>query len=53
MAYVKGENRQQIAMFPEVMDDYVAEDNPVRVIEAFVMSLDMFELGFERSQAPS
>jgi transposase len=53
MAYVKGENRQQIAMFPEIIDDYVAEDNPVRVIEAFVMSLDMSELGFERAHAPS
>ncbi len=53
MAYVKGENRQQITMFPEVMDDYVAEDNPVRVIEAFVMSLDMSELGFERAQVPT
>ena len=53
MAYVKGENRQQIAMFPEIIDDYVAENNPVRVIEAFVMSLDMSELGFERAHAPS
>ncbi len=53
MAYVKGENRQQINMFPEVIDDYVAEDNPVRVIEAFVMSLDMSALGFERAQAPT
>ena len=44
IAYVKGGNRQQIAMFPEVMDDYVAEDNSVIVIEAFVMNLDIFSL---------
>lgn len=50
MAYVKGENRQQIIMFPDSMDDYIAEDNPVRVIEAFVVSLDMDGLGFERAQ---
>lgn len=51
MGYVKGENRHQITMFPDSLDDYVAEDNPVRVIEAFVMSLDMAALSFERSQA--
>jgi transposase len=50
MAYVKGENRQQITMFPDSLDDYVAEDNPVRVIEAFVMSLDMVTLDFQRAQ---
>jgi transposase len=50
MSYVKGVDRQQINMFPDSMDDYIAEDNPVRVIEAFVMSLDMADLGFERAQ---
>jgi len=50
MGYVKGEDRQQVIMFPDSMDDYVAEDNSVRVIEAFVMSLDMAELGFKRAQ---
>ena len=52
MAYVKGENRQQINMFPEIIDDYVGEDNPVRVIEAFVISLNMSEIGFERAKEP-
>jgi len=51
MGYVKGEDRHQITMFPDSFDDYVAEDNPVRVIEAFVMTLDMSALGFERAQA--
>lgn len=41
---MKGGNRQQIAMFPEIMDVYVAEDNSVIVIEAFVMNLDIFSL---------
>jgi transposase len=40
MAYIKGENRNQIILFPEAIDDYIASDNPVRVIEAFVDSLD-------------
>ena len=33
-------------MLPECVDDYVAEDNPVRVIEAFVEQLDLREMGF-------
>jgi transposase len=42
MAYIKGEDREQIiTLFPEAMDDYISEDNPVRVIEVFVNSLDM------------
>jgi transposase len=48
MAYIKGESREQITMFPEVMDDYISSENPVRFIEAFVEGLDMEGLGFER-----
>lgn len=50
MAYVKGEDRNQITLFPEAVDDYIASDNPVRVIEAFVNSLDMQKLGFQRAE---
>lgn len=46
MKYIAGQDRTQITMFPAVMDDYVTEDNPVRVIDAFVDSLDMVALGF-------
>ena len=46
MAYIKGEDRMQITLFPEAIDDYISEDNPVRVIDRFVGSLDMRELGF-------
>ena len=49
MKYIIGQDRTQITMFPAVMDDYVSEDNPVRVIDAFVDSLDMTSLGFERA----
>ena len=45
MAYITGEDRNQITLFPEAVDDYITSDNPVRVIEAFVNSLDMQELG--------
>ena len=34
-------------MLPEYLDDYVAEDNPVRVIDVFVDELDLRALGFE------
>ena len=44
MAYIQGESRQQITMFPESIDDYISEENPVRVIEAFVMSLNLSSL---------
>jgi len=49
MAYITGEDRSQITLFPEAVDDYITSDNPVRVIEAFVNSLNMQELGFLRT----
>jgi transposase len=45
--YVEGEDRTQATLFPERLDDYIAEDNPVRVIDVFVDELDLLELGFE------
>lgn len=50
MGYISGESREQITMFPEVVDDYITQDNPVRFIEAFVAGLDIAELGFERAE---
>lgn len=49
MAYIIGEDRSQITLFPEAVDDYITSDNPVRVIEAFVNSLDIQKLGFLRT----
>jgi len=45
--FVEGEDRSQSILFPERLDDYVAEDNPVRAMEVFVESLDLGKLGFE------
>jgi transposase len=45
--FVEGLDRSQITLFPETLEDFVAEDNPVRVIEAFVEGLDLGGLGFE------
>lgn len=48
MEFIRGENRDQQTLLPECVDDYVAEDNPVRVIDAYVESLDMQKLGFAK-----
>src|ERR1700723_309362 len=45
--FVEGEDRRQGVLLPEFLDDYVAEDNPVRAIDVFVDELDLRGLGFE------
>jgi transposase len=45
--FVQGVDRGQGTLFPECLDDWIDEDNPVRVIDAFVDRLDLAELGFE------
>jgi transposase len=45
--FIEGADRTQVSLLPECVEDYVAEENPVRVIEAFVEQLDMREMGFE------
>lgn len=34
--YVAGQDRQQVTLLPECLDDFIAEDNPVRMIDALV-----------------
>ena len=46
MAHLPGHDRSQLLLLPEAVDDYVAADNPVRFIEAFVDGLDLAALGF-------
>jgi transposase len=46
MAHVTGQSRYQSTLFPEVLDEVVGRDDPVRVIDAFVEGLDLEELGF-------
>jgi transposase len=45
--FVEGTDRKQITLFPECLDDWIDENNPVRAIDAFVETLDLVELGFE------
>lgn len=48
MAFKRGIDRKQTVLFPESLDEYVAEDSPVRLIDAFADNLDMIALGFHR-----
>src|ERR1700730_18847443 len=45
--FIEGVDRQQITLFPECLEDWICEDNPVRVIDVFVEGLDLAELRFE------
>lgn len=45
--FVQGADRRQPTLLPECLDDYVAEENPVRVVDVFVDELDLRDLGFE------
>src|SRR6187431_44662 len=44
--FVEGVDRGQNTLFPECLEDWIGEENPVRVIEVFVDELDLAELGF-------
>ncbi len=50
MDYIRGVTRNQVILFPETVEDYITEDNPARFIDAFVSSLDLAQLGFNRAQ---
>jgi hypothetical protein len=45
--FVEGTDRGQATLFPEYLEDWIYEDNPVRAIDAFVDKLGLAELGFE------
>ena len=45
--FVEGADRGQSTLLPECLDDWIDEDNPVRVIDAFVDALDLARLGFD------
>src|SRR5579863_6693856 len=49
MAYITGEARQQVSLFPLTLDEFIPADHVCRVIDAFVDRLDIAELGFERA----
>ena len=48
--FVQGQSRSQCSLLPESLDDFIAEDNPVRVIDVFVDDIDLGALGFEGTE---
>ncbi len=46
--FVEGLDRGQATLLPDCLEDYIGEDNPVRVVDVFVDELDLRDLGFER-----
>ncbi|MGH9194832.1 MAG: transposase, partial [Acidimicrobiia bacterium] len=51
MSFIEGVGRDQHTLFPEVLDDYIPFDHPVRFIDAYVDQLDLEALGFIRAAA--
>ena len=49
--FIKGESRSQTTLFPEALDEYITEDNPIRVVDVFVDHLDLTSLGFKTEPA--
>jgi transposase len=49
--FVEGVDREQATLFPDRLEDWIGDDNPVRVIDAFVPELDLGGLGFDRVEA--
>lgn len=44
--FIEGDNRQQITLLPESLDEYIEAENPVRIVDVFVDQLDLGGLGF-------
>jgi len=53
MGYIEGQDRNQMILFPESIEDYVSVDNVVRVIEAYVEQADLEEMGFTKTTPAS
>jgi transposase len=49
--FIEGEARGQMTLFPECLDDYIAEDSRVRVIDVFFDTLDLSNMGFKTEPA--
>ncbi len=49
--FIEGEDRAQVTLFPEALDDYITEENSVRVIDVFIDNLDLSKLGFKTVSA--
>ncbi|MDR0511683.1 MAG: IS1182 family transposase [Treponema sp.] len=48
MVFISGENRRQAILMPDIIEDYIREDSAVRVIDAYINSLDLAGMGFAK-----
>jgi hypothetical protein len=48
--FIEGENRFQSILFPESLEDYIAKDNSIRIVDAFDDKLKLKALGFDRAE---
>ena len=48
--FIEGEDRRQVTLLPECLDDFIDEDNPVRVVDVFVDELELLSLGFDGAE---
>jgi len=49
--FIEGSDREQGILFPDHLEDFVSEDNPVRAVDAFVDALDLVGIGFKDAAA--
>jgi len=49
--FIVGESRSQATMFPERLDDYIAEDNAIRVVDVFIDGINLSDMGFKTTPA--
>ena len=49
MHHIEGQDRDQLTLFPEVMDDYISPDNPVRFLDVFIETMDFETLGLKNA----
>ena len=49
--FIEGQDRQQVTLLPESLEDFIAEDNAIRVVDAFVDELDLTAVGFDGTKA--
>ena len=45
--FIEGRCRTQATLFPDRLDDYITEENEIRVVDAFIDSLDLSKVGFK------
>ena len=49
--FIEGDDREQGVLFPDHLEDFVSEDNPVRAVDAFVDAVDLVCIGFSDGAA--